>query len=201
MVCLKSGFCLEADSHSIADGTVVLHVGAGTLEYAAGDIASLEPLAERNIAASTVPSTARVHLLTTEELLSEAAKEEGIYPELVRSVARVESNFRQKAVSQKGAVGLMQLMPLTAAGLGVDAAKAPENALGGAKYLRALLLRYHGDSALALAAYNAGPAAVDRFHGVPPYEETRNYVVKVLREYQRQHRLPGTTKDVAAAVR
>jgi soluble lytic murein transglycosylase-like protein len=83
----------------------------------------------------------------------------------------------------------MQLIPSTAAELGVNANQADENARGGAKYLRTLLLRYHGDSVLALAAYNAGPGAVDKFGGVPPYEETRRYVLKVLREYERQHRL------------
>ena len=83
----------------------------------------------------------------------------------------------------------MQLMPTTAAELGFDAHNASENAVGGAKYLRSLLIRYHGNSALALAAYNAGPAAVDRFHGMPPFEETRNYVARVLREYRREHQL------------
>ncbi len=82
----------------------------------------------------------------------------------------------------------MQLMPETAADLGINAQLDTENANGGAKYLRALLLKYRGDSALALAAYNAGPGAVARFGGIPPYEETRRYVVKVLREYAREQK-------------
>jgi soluble lytic murein transglycosylase-like protein len=112
---------------------------------------------------------------------------------LIRSVARIESGFQQNAVSTKGAIGLMQLMPGTAVSLGVNPNLAMENAQGGAMYLRALLLRYHGDSALALAAYNAGPGAVKQFGTVPPYEETRRYVVKVLKEYERLHKLESKT--------
>jgi soluble lytic murein transglycosylase-like protein len=85
----------------------------------------------------------------------------------------------------------MQLMPATAAQLGVKAQDAVENALGGAKYLRELLLRYKGDARLALAAYNAGPAAVDRYHGIPPYPETIAYVNRVLREYEKNQRAAG----------
>ncbi len=124
----------------------------------------------------------------------QAANQQGLgsYVEFVRSVA--EDRVGDAAVGSfpKGASGLMQLMPATAAELGVDANDAFENALGGAKYLRSLLIRYHGDSALALAAYNAGPGAVDRFHGIPPYEETRNYVLRVLREYERERRNQST---------
>jgi len=118
-----------------------------------------------------------------------AALEQGLEPEFVRSVARAESGFHQEAVSVKGAVGLMQLMPATASALGVDAKLAEQNAQGGAKFLRELLLRYHGDAALALAAYNAGPGAVERYKGVPPYSETRRYIVKVLAEYVRQQKI------------
>jgi soluble lytic murein transglycosylase-like protein len=103
----------------------------------------------------------------------------------VRSVALIESNLRQDAVSNKGAIGLMQLMPGTAAVLGVDAHNAQDNILGGAKFLRELLLRYNGDPTLALAAYNAGPAAVQKYNGVPPYLETHKYVIRVLREYKK----------------
>ena len=131
----------------------------------------------------------------SEDFLLRAAIEQGLEPDFVRSVARIESGLRQDVISPKGALGVMQLMPTTAAELGVNPKLAGENALGGAKFLRQLLLRYGGNSALALAAYNAGPGAVDKFGGVPPYLETRQYVIKVLREYARQqHRAATVTK-------
>jgi soluble lytic murein transglycosylase-like protein len=120
-----------------------------------------------------------------DEMLVRAAMQQGLEPEFVRSVARIESNLRQDAISNKGAIGLMQLMPGTAAILGVNAKNAEENVLGGAKFLRELLLRYNGDATLALAAYNAGPGAVQKYNGVPPYLETRKYVIRVLQEYKK----------------
>lgn len=95
-----------------------------------------------------------------------------------------ESAGNVKAVSRTGARGLMQLMPGTAAQLGVKDAFVPgQNVEGGTKYLDELLTRYHDDIALALAAYNAGPGAVDRYHGVPPFRETRAYVSRIIREF------------------
>ena len=99
---------------------------------------------------------------------------------------RAESGFAPAAVSPKGAVGLMQLMPETARQLGVDPANPRENAAGGAQYLRELLAKYEKDPnqvLLALAAYNAGPGAVERYHGVPPWRETREYILRVLRDW------------------
>ncbi len=101
------------------------------------------------------------------------------------------------AISPKGAIGLMQLMPATAADLKVAADDPADNARGGARYLRDLLIRYHNDAALALAAYNAGPGAVAKFGGVPPYPETRQYIARVLREYARQQ-AAATSKTVRA---
>ncbi|MEZ5394847.1 MAG: lytic transglycosylase domain-containing protein [Bryobacterales bacterium] len=101
-------------------------------------------------------------------------------PELVRAVIRQESAFDPFAVSVKGAQGLMQLMPETARRVGVqDVFDPAENVLGGVKYLRLLLDRYEGDTRLALAAYNAGEGAVDRYKGIPPYAETRDYVQRI----------------------
>jgi soluble lytic murein transglycosylase-like protein len=135
--------------------------------------------------------------MTPERLIRQAANEQGLPADFVASVARVESAMRQRAVSPRGAIGLMQLMPATAAELGVNAQLDTGNAEGGAKYLRILLLKYRGDSALALAAYDAGPGAVARFGGIPPYEETRRYVVKVLREYAREQKHRPGTESVA----
>ena len=183
-VCLTNGFCMEADSHVVRDQTFIAQRGQGSMEFPVGQvehIALLPPLAESQPAAAK-PSQ------NIQDLLGRAAREQGLEPEFVRSVARAESDFRQDAVSVKGAVGLMQLMPGTASDFGVDANLAEQNAQGGAKFLRELLIRYHGDAALALAAYNAGPGAVERYKGIPPYLETRRYIVKVLKEYARQQK-------------
>ncbi len=116
-----------------------------------------------------------------DDLIDQHASRQGVRKDLVRAVIQVESGFNPRAVSNKGAVGLMQLMPATARQLGVQNPFDPsENVRGGVAYLRQLLDRYDGDERLALAAYNAGPGAVDS-HGqtVPPYRETRDYVSKV----------------------
>jgi soluble lytic murein transglycosylase-like protein len=127
-------------------------------------------------------------LVTTEELNSyfaEASATYGVDEKLLKAVAKAESNFNPSAVSSAGAIGIMQLMPSTAAGLGVsDSFDARENILGGAKYLAKLLNKYNGDTSLALAAYNAGSARVDEYGGIPPFTETQNYVKKVLAYYQ-----------------
>jgi soluble lytic murein transglycosylase-like protein len=116
-----------------------------------------------------------------DDLIAEHATRNGVRQDLVRAVIQVESAFNPRAISNKGAMGLMQLMPATARQFGVSNAFDPEqNVRGGVAYLKQLLDRYDGDERLALAAYNAGPAAVDR-HGqtVPPFRETRNYVSKI----------------------
>jgi soluble lytic murein transglycosylase-like protein len=120
------------------------------------------------------------------DLIRAAAARHGLTPELVESVIRVESNFEARAVSPKGARGLMQLMPATAAKLGVrNAFDGRQNIEGGVRHLRHLVDRYDGNLALALAAYNAGVEAVGRYGGIPPYPETQAYVARVLRLLQR----------------
>jgi len=119
------------------------------------------------------------------ELATAAARRHGLDPGLVLAVVSVESAFRSEAVSRKGAQGLMQLMPATAASLGVkDVFDPVENLDGGSRHLGSLLTLYGGDLVSALAAYNAGAGAVARHGGVPPYRETRAYVKKVLERYQ-----------------
>src|ERR1017187_5761707 len=123
------------------------------------------------------------------------AVEQSLPPELIHSVIQVESNYNPNAVSPKGALGLMQLIPATARRFGVsNAFDAQENIQGGVRYLRFLLDYYRGDYAKAIAAYNAGEAAVDKYHGIPPYAETRSYVSRVARNLKvaRQNRVDST---------
>ncbi len=126
-----------------------------------------------------------LYLSPFEDAVNTAAQKYGVDPALVRAVIHAESAFKADAISNKGAVGLMQLMPATAADLGVADSRSPEqNIDGGVRYLAQLLQRTGGDTRLACAAYNAGPAAVERHGGVPPYAETRTYVkrVEILRQ-------------------
>ncbi|HTU69178.1 MAG TPA: lytic transglycosylase domain-containing protein [Candidatus Baltobacteraceae bacterium] len=123
--------------------------------------------------------------LQVSDLVSEASLTTGTPPGLVRAVMMAESAGDPSAISLAGAEGLMQLMPGTARGCGVsDAFDPTQNVQCGASYLKRLLNRYHGNVTLAVAAYNAGPGAVDRYHGVPPYPETRAYVARVVSAYR-----------------
>jgi soluble lytic murein transglycosylase len=119
-------------------------------------------------------------------IIAMASKSHGVEPALVKAVVHAESNFDRRAVSRKGAQGLMQLMPGTARSLGVDDPfDAWQNIYGGTRYLGALIDRYDGNLKLALAAYNAGAQAVKRHGGIPPYRETQGYVRRVLNLYRR----------------
>jgi soluble lytic murein transglycosylase-like protein len=133
-----------------------------------------------------------------EGLVREAAERHRVDPALVRAVIETESNWNPGAMSRKGAMGLMQLIPTTAIRFGVnDAFNPKQNVDAGVRYLKALLERYNGNLDLALAAYNAGEGAVDRAHGVPAYRETRSYVQKVQNAYYR----PGSGRLEDAYVR
>ncbi|MCG8606984.1 transglycosylase SLT domain-containing protein [bacterium] len=117
-------------------------------------------------------------------IIEHAAARYDLDPKLIESVIKVESNFRPNAVSKKGAVGLMQLMKNTATELGVQNRFDPrQNVFGGAKYLKDLITRFDSNLELALSAYNAGPTAVEKYKGIPPYQETQDYVKKVLNHY------------------
>ena len=128
----------------------------------------------------------RLHLDEFDHFIKSASHEHAIDPALVRAVIHAESNFNPKARSPKGAMGLMQLMPATARSLGVIDASVPANNIrGGTQYLAILLKRFKGDISLAAAAYNAGPEAVDKYLGIPPYDETIVYVQRVKILHQR----------------
>jgi soluble lytic murein transglycosylase-like protein len=119
-----------------------------------------------------------------DNIIKEASKIHGISFDLIKAVIQAESAFNPNAVSPKGAMGLMQLMPETSSDLGVsDPFNPRENVMGGTRYLKELMERYGSDLSLCLAAYNAGPGAVERYQCVPPFRETENYVEKVLSYY------------------
>lgn len=127
----------------------------------------------------------RRNLDTYDDIVISTAHEFRLAPELVKAVMLVESGMNPRATSPRGAQGLMQLMPATARELGVEDSYAPlANVRGGARYLRQMLDQFGGDKELALAAYNAGPGNVRKYDGIPPFEETKYYVRKVLRYYR-----------------
>lgn len=190
---LASGFRLYAERHEEVGDLVRLHLKDGSIELPTGQIRGFE--AEEYVPPPPPPAPAASAPVQPQqdpaELIEQAALRNGLPPEFVHSVAKVESGLRPDAVSLKGAVGVMQLMPSTAKELGADPRNVEQNVEAGAKYLRDLLLKYQDDPyqvRKALAGYNAGPAAVDRYNGIPPYPETRRYVERVLRLYQRNKR-------------
>jgi soluble lytic murein transglycosylase-like protein len=182
---LASGARLHVDRHEADGAKVRLFYGTGFVELEASGVASFEaeeyvaPAEVTPAAAVTLPSGTVPPPLTPLELADAAADRYGLPRALVRSVMAAESGFEPLAVSPKGAIGLMQLMPDTAEVLGVDPNDPAQNVDAGARYLRDLLNKYNYGLRHALAAYNAGPGAVDKYNGVPPYRETINYISRI----------------------
>ncbi len=195
IVTLTNGFQIVADRHEIRGDQIALIVAGGETVLPRAVIASFEELApapEPELTAtlqsqkSSPPDEPSPK--SPQELVREAAIRNGLPPSFVEAVARQESAFNPAAVSHKGAIGLMQLMPATAKSLGADPLDPEQNSEAGARHLRELLLQYqdHPDQVRrALAAYNAGSGAVKKYNGVPPYRETQNYVERVLGNYRK----------------
>jgi hypothetical protein len=181
---LESGFRLRVDRYETSGGTIRLYHGEGVTELPASAVIAFEP--EDYRPPPVRPKPAPPPPPSPRELVERAARRWGLPPEILHSVAEAESGYRQDAVSPKGALGIMQLMPSTSAELGSDPADPAGNVDAGARYLRGLLLRYDGGLYRALAAYNAGPGAVDRHGGVPPYPETQLYVQRVVERWLRR---------------
>jgi soluble lytic murein transglycosylase-like protein len=196
---LGSGFRIHVDRHQ-SDGKVVrLYSGGGVTELAADAVAGFEAdeIVEQ-IAAPVATPVPVAPANSPRALVEEAARKHGLPPAFLQSVAAAESGYRADAVSPKGAIGLMQVMPATAKAYGADPSIPEQNVDAGAQYMRDLLLKYQGDDhqvSRALAAYNAGPGAVERYDGVPPYQETRDYVARVIRDYTKRKTTSPITPD------
>ena len=210
-VTLRNGFEMQCDHHAEVEGRVRRYLSAGEdnyIELAPREVAAVErvpnpPSLAGSAAepASTLQAArpedkaprpeagtgARLSEADLGEMLAKAGQEHNLDVDLLASLVKAESGGNARAVSHAGARGLMQLMPSTAATLGVeDSFKPEENVRGGSVYLDSLLTHYHDNLALALAAYNAGPLAVDKYRGIPPYRETQAYVARVIHEFNRR---------------
>lgn len=189
---LASGSRMHVDRHEV-DGTKVhLFVGQGDIEMDAAQVKNFEaeeyvppvPPAPRPTAAVAAIPPAEAKQASPAELADAAAQKYGLDRKLVRSLMAAESGFQPNAISPKGAIGLMQLMPGTAQILGVDPHDPAQNVDAGTRLLRDLLLKYDGRLWHALAAYNAGEGAVEKYNGIPPYRETIDYIRRIDRRWK-----------------
>jgi hypothetical protein len=201
-VTLKNGFELDCVRREVVGDKIRLYLAgkdaadSNYIDVAADLVVRVETVADvpEPAAVEKMPSATALMTAPTKdemhEMLAHAGAAHHIDEDLLASVVRAESGGHVRAVSRTGAQGLMQLMPGTASAMGVeDAFRPDQNIAGGTAYLDGLLTRYHDNVALALAAYNAGPGAVDKYHGVPPYRETREYVARVIREFNRRKQM------------
>jgi|SRR5438552_1886568 len=196
---LRNGFSIRHERRQVlggvtrlfvsADGSSFVDVPTAEIEHFEAALADPKPAATQNPAEarSAHLNVANLNQTDLSEVVNSASNRHRLDPDLVNSVIRAESGFNVRAVSRKGAQGLMQLMPQTSSQLGVENAfDAQANVEGGTRYLRELLERYNFDLVKALAAYNAGPRRVEQFGGVPPYYETRAYVARIVRDFNRK---------------
>jgi soluble lytic murein transglycosylase-like protein len=199
---LRNGFEQRCDHHGVVEGKLRLFLhadGESFLEYAPEQVERFEPVPDDPPPPALAPQEQSLNQQDMHEILNHAGKDHDLDVDLLASVIKAESGGNARAVSRTGARGLMQLMPGTAAGLGVeDSFRPDQNVRGGSAYLNSLLIRYHDNLALALAAYNAGPGAVDKYHGIPPYRETRAYVTRVIHEFNRRIRARASAERASA---
>jgi Transglycosylase SLT domain len=180
---LRNGFSIRHERREIVGSVTRLYLGSdrdGYVDVPTADIDRFEEDLSAPAAVEHAPPP-------MSEVIDKVSSRHHLDPDLINSVIHAESGFNPKAVSSKGAQGLMQLMPQTASRLGVaDAFDPSDNLEGGTRYLRELLERYNFDLIKALAAYNAGPQRVEQYHGVPPYYETQAYVARIIRDFNRK---------------
>jgi len=196
---LKNGFSIKHERRQVVGDVTRLYVSADSTSFVdvpTAEIEHFEAAPQDAVSGSRLPASGTLSKMQSfpgrpqadlNQVVNDASGRYRLDPDLVNAVIKAESDFKVHAVSPKGAQGLMQLMPGTASQLGVSNTFDPQaNVEGGTKYLRELLEKYNFDLIKALAAYNAGPQRVQQFGGVPPYYETRSYVARVVRDFNKK---------------
>ena len=190
-IVLQSGQRIHVTGYERLGDTLRLTMAGGTMEIPADALVRVDP------EDTFIPVKVKLLDVPYANFIADSARVHGVAPELVASVIAVESNFNPNAESWRSARGLMQLMPETASRFGVTRIFDPQqNIEAGTRYLKELLLRYKGDLALTLAAYNAGPDRVEQYRTVPPYRETRDYVRRVTEKFHKNYRASNQTVDL-----
>ena len=194
---LRNGFSIPHARHRVIGLLTRLYTTADGKNYVDVPTAEIERFEEAELPPAVAPAPATpavatiapqpAPVLSLDEVVKQASEKHQLDADFISSVIHAESGFNARAVSPKGAQGLMQLMPDTASQLGVRNVFDPQaNVEGGTRYLRGLLERYHFDVPKALAAYNAGPHRVEKYKGIPPYYETQAYIARIIKEYNRK---------------
>lgn len=205
---LRNGFSIRHERREVLGATTRLYLGSGNDSFVDVPTAAIDhfekdlsPPPAAPVAAQAPAQPAVQHPpITVSDAVTGSSQRYHLDPDLVNSVIRAESNFNPRAVSPKGAQGLMQLMPQTSSVLGVsNAFDTQTNVEAGTRYLRELLERYNFDLIKALAAYNAGPQRVEQFGGVPPYHETHAYVARIIRDFNKKKALEEKQHKLSSA--